>query len=132
MTTNTREHTLSDQLLALRELKQRRDEAKAAYEELKVEYELAERDVMERMREEKCDGHKAGGTNFVPVETNYAQIQDREKFVEWAEAHDEGLIEVKERKGNLNELVREKLDNGEALPPGVGFYVKEYISQRAG
>jgi hypothetical protein len=32
----------------------------------------------------------------------------------------------------LNEVVREKLDNGEQLPDGLGFYVKQYVSQRAG
>jgi hypothetical protein len=36
-----------------------------------------------------------------------------------------------ERKRVLNELVRERLDNGEPLPPGIGLDVKEKISMRA-
>jgi hypothetical protein len=129
MTTTTQ--TLSAQCDALRELKQERDEAKAVYDDLKTQHEIAELALIERMELEDADGHKTGGTNFIPVETPYAQVQDRESFVEWAKLHDEALIEEKERKGNLNELVRERLDNGEGMPPGIGFYVKKYISQRA-
>ena len=35
-------------------------------------------------------------------------------------------------EGLLNQLVRERLDNGEPLPPGIGYYTKEFISVRGG
>lgn len=123
--------TVTEDCQSLRELREKRDAAKSEYDDLKESYDLAERDLLERMELEEVDGHKTDGINFVPVKTTYGQVQDREEFVAWAEDHDEGLIEMRERKSNLNELVRERLDNGEPLPPGLGFYVKEYVSQRA-
>lgn len=51
-------------------------------------------------------------------------------FVKWAESNDPDLIQYKERGAELNSLVRQRLDDGEPLPPGVGFYDREYISQR--
>ncbi len=40
------------------------------------------------------------------------------------------FIQLKEHGEPLNALVRERLDDGQVLPPGVGFRVDEYISQR--
>jgi len=83
------------------------------------------------MDETGVDGLKIDGINFVPSETVYANVQDRAAFVEWARTHDEELVEDRERKALLNQLVRERLDNGEPMPPGIGFYVRETIAQRS-
>lgn len=123
--------TLTADALALRDLKERRDTAKAEYESLNEEYKLAEADLLERMDEEGSEGTKAGGVNFVPAETPYAQVQDRAEFVKWAQENDDELIEPRERKELINALVRRHLDDGEPLPPGLGFYVRRYVSQRA-
>ena len=42
------------------------------------------------------------------------------------------LLRDHQRKALVNELIRDHLDNGAELPPGLGFYVREYISQRVG
>lgn len=123
--------TLTQELTGLRALKAKRDKAKREFEDLDLEFKQRQFRAMERMRSEGVESMKVEGTLFVPTETVYAQIQDRQEFVAWAEENDTELIEPKERKEILSQMVRQRLDDGEPLPPGVGFYVREYISQRA-
>ena len=123
--------TLTDDAVELAELKQERDEAKAVYEDLKARHTAAQAALLDRMDDEGSEGLKANGINFVPAETPYGQVQDRSVFVDWALENDPELVEHRERKERINELVRRHLDDGEPLPPGLGFYVRQYISQRA-
>lgn len=123
--------SLNQDAAALREMKLARDEAKAQYEDLDKQFKSAQAELLERMEEEGCEGTKVDGTNFVPTKTIYGQVQDRSAFVEWAQENEPELLEPKERKELINELVRQKLDDGEPLPPGLNFRVQEYISQRA-
>ncbi len=115
----------------LRDLKVRRDEAKAEYSSIDKAFKAAQFKLIERMKETGCEGIKQGGTNFVPAETIYGQVQDRTEFVAWAEENEPELLEPKERKELINELVRQKLDDGQPLPPGLTFRVQSYVSQRA-
>ncbi len=125
-------NTLAQDAADLRVLKRQAESLDAQTKEAKALAQTAELALFERMASEKVDGIKYDGTNFVPVETSYGQVQDRSEFVAWAEDEMPELLETKERKALVNELVRERLDNGETLPPGLGFYVKQYVSQRAG
>lgn len=109
------------------------DQAKDA----KAERERFERAFMTRLEAEETDGVRTGGKLYTPTKTIYGSVTDRDAFLAWAKAQegegndDETLYEIKERKGLVSELVRERLDNDEPLPPGVGFYVKEYVSVTA-
>lgn len=123
--------TLTQAARNLKELKARRDEAKREYEALAEEFKIDQARLLERMEEEENEGIKADGTNFVPSATVYATVQDRSAFVEWATENDPELIEPRERGELINQLVREHLDDGRPLPPGLGSYVREFISQRA-
>lgn len=123
--------TLTDDAKGLAALKRKRDDAKAEYEACKQEHAQAEIEFLERMAHEGSEGIKAEGINFVPAKTPYAQVQDRTEFVRWAQDNDPELIEPRERKELINALVRRHIDDGEPLPPGIGFYIKEYVSQRA-
>lgn len=123
--------SISEDAAALRELKLARDEAKAEAESLDRQFKAEQAKLLERMEEEKCEGVKVEGINFVPTKTIYGQVQDRSEFVKWAEENEPELLEPKERKELINELVRQKLDDGEPLPPGLNFRTQEYISQRA-
>lgn len=123
--------TLSQACKDLRELKELEAGAKAEYEDIKRRRERFESDLMDRMEAEESEGHKTDGSNFVPAKTVYGQVQDRSEFVKWAEDNDPELLETKERKALINQLAREKIDNGEPLPPGLGHYEQRYISIRA-
>lgn len=122
---------LSEQCQNYAELKAEAKQAKAEYEDLEKQRKRAEFDLLERMEQEECDGHKTGAFNYVPQETPFAVVQDRAEFIKWAEANDPELIEPHERKKLLNQEVRKHLDDGKPLPPGLGFYVKRVVSQRA-
>lgn len=132
MTTATqRKVTLAQEAKALRRMRERERVAKEKYEALKDEREAAERGLLDRMEMEETESIKCDGTLFVPTTTVYGQVNDRAEFIAWAKDNEPELIEAKERKALVSELVRERLDNGEELPPGVGFYAKQYISLRA-
>lgn len=124
--------TLADDLIDLRGLKAARDALNAEYKEADRRFREKQDKVLNRMEVEQTESQRVDGTLFVPTETVYGQVQDREAFIAWAEQNDEELFERKERAQLLNQLVREKIDNGEPLPDGVSFYVKKYIGQRAG
>lgn len=124
--------TIAEQAEALRVLKRAATAADAEAKDLKAQYKQAEIEFMERMSSEGVQSIKHDGTLYVPAATTYGQVQDRAEFVAWAEAEHPELLETKERKALVNELVREALDNGTELPPGLGFYVQEYVSLRNG
>lgn len=71
---------------------------------------------------------------FVASETTFAQIKDRAVFEAWAATQDESYFddEPKPREALLNQLVREKIDNKEPLPPGLGVYGRRRVTVRGG
>lgn len=124
--------TLSEDAHALRELKQQSAALDAEAKELKAQAKAAEIAFLNRMEDENCQSHKYDNTLFVPAETTYGNVSDRSVFIEWALENSPELVEYKERPKLINELVREYLNNGSELPPGLDHYVKQYVSQRAG
>lgn len=122
--------TIAEQAEQLRALKREAAEADSIAKDLKAQYKEAEIELHERMSQEGIQSIKHDGTLYVPAGTTYGQVQDRAEFVAWAEAERPELLETKERKALVNEIVRECLDNGTELPPGLGFYVQEYVSLR--
>lgn len=125
------EISIQEEAKVLRQLKEQYTEAKAEYESLKAQFDAHQAQLLERMENESVEGLKVEGINFVPTKTIYGKITDRKEFVEWAEQEMPELLESRERKEVLNEFIRQQLDDGEVLPPGAGFYERNYISQRA-
>lgn len=125
------EKTIQEEAAALRTMKEQYNESKAETEALKAQFDAAQSKLIERMEDEKVEGVKVDGTNFVPAKTTYGKITDRRKFIEWAKIEAPELLEDRERKELLNELARQRIDDGEEMPPGMGSYDREYISQRA-
>lgn len=123
--------TVAEQATKLRQIKLAAARAVDRGKELSAEAQAAELALFERMEHDNISGIKVGDTNFIPISTNYGQVQDRAAFIEWAQTEQPELVETKERKALVNELIREALDNGDPMPPGLGFYTKQYISQRA-
>lgn len=126
-----RQPTLSHACQKLDTLKKREKELKTKYESAKQEREIYELELIQRMEGEEAESHRTKGVLYSVAKTTYGSIQDRSEFVKWAEVHAPELLESKERKGLVHEIVRQRQDDGEDLPPGVGFYVKEYISRTA-
>ncbi len=124
--------TLTQDLITLRKLKREASELDKRQKEAAKLAKALEIKVFERMEQDEVDSVKAAGSNFVRAETVFASIQDREAFLDWAKSNDESLVKETEESALLNQLVREKLDNGETLPDGVGFYARRYVAVRAG
>jgi len=123
--------TLRADLLKLRQLKRVEQETYAEHEDAKKARQRHERKVLDRLQDEGMDGAKADESTFTPVRTIYAQVQDPEVFAIWAAENDPDLLRPQDpRQRELNALVRRCLDDESALPPGVGWYQKEYISIR--
>lgn len=127
----TRRTTLSDDAIALREMKLAYRAADKEAKRLKAEHDKAEQRFIERMESEGAEGHKAGGVTFSPAEQVYSSVNDRTAFVEWALENEPELVHYTERKDLMNQLIRERIDNGEEPPPGTTFYIKQYVSQTA-
>lgn len=125
--------SLQQDLRQLRRLKEDRDRKKKSYETADEAFKRKQQAVFDRMEAEGMGSmvDKRLGVQFVPTETVYGQISDRSEFIEWAKENDISLIQHKEREDLLNQLVRERIDNGEPLPPGVTMRVRQYIGQRA-
>lgn len=129
MTTATQ--TLAQACDELRDLKREAERLDTEATKAKAIAKEAEVALFERMDSEGVGSIKVDKTNFVRTETVYGQVQDRSEFVAWAEDNMSELLETKERKALVNEVIRERLDGGQELPPGLGFYVRQYISQRS-
>lgn len=122
--------TLGQDLVRLRTLKKTYDKAKKLSDTAERKYKDWQYACLQRMEAEESEGQRTRGTLFTPVQTEYASVQDRSVFVAWAKENAPDLVEEKERAKLLNALVREALDNQQELPPGVGFYTRDYISMR--
>lgn len=126
--------TLAQEARAYAALRAKELEAKHKWEEIKEKRELREQALKDRMDREQVESIKSGGKLVTRNEpTPYAQVNDRAAFIEWARENDEGLLEIKERTtdGILNQLVRQRLEDKQELPPGLTFYTKGEISLRA-
>jgi len=131
-TAHKQARTLAQDARALRTLKLKKKKAKDAYDQAAKAHDEAERALMERMDAEEVESIRSAGVLFSPTRTTYSTVQDPAAFFAWAREHHPELIdEQKHHKGQLHDLVRCALEDEEPLPPGVGWYVDEYVSQRA-
>ncbi len=122
---------LEERAKDMRAKKERYKDLKKEADEAYVDFKIAQAELMEYMDANDIEGVKTDGINFVPTKTVYGQITDRKAFVEWAQENDPELLEPKERGAVLHERARQLLDDKEEFPPGMGFRVDEYISQRS-
>lgn len=127
------ETTLTEELIVLRELKNRSAALTKEAKTLAAEYKREESRLLTRMEAEKTDGVKADGTSFSRITGEGKEsgvVQDRKAFVAWALENDEELVEYKERGEQLNAFVRRLLDDGAEFPPGLAFRSTPYVSMR--
>jgi hypothetical protein len=62
--------------------------------------------------------------------TWYAAVQDRGALHAWAKANRPSLLRQEENKALLNALVRERIRDGQPLPPGLGAYPRKSVNVR--
>lgn len=128
--------TLGDDLDELALLERREQILARRHKEAKAKREQKERDAFDRMVAEGWEPGKSSlnrnGFKFRPNSTDFAVVQDADALRAWLIANeddlaDAGIVEDKFKKGELNRIVRSKLDNGEPMPPGLGYHTKTSI-----
>lgn len=121
---------LNERLHEVARLKSVEKAAKEAYEARKGERERFELDTHTLMVETGVEATKIDGINYGRRTTEYGTVQDRDLFEAWVRAQDmeEEYLTIKENKQRVNELVRAALEDGRDLPPGLGWYPKNFIS----
>ncbi len=127
---------LAKKFRRLMELRERRDADKLASENSEKEYRELEAEVWEEYDESPLEGAikvdlggDYGTVTFVPKETYYGRIIDREKALEHFEnrAMIDEVTEPKPVMARIHEIVRDVIDQGGSMPPGLDFYAKRYI-----
>lgn len=128
---------LASKFRRLVELREERDTTKAAAERAEAEYREYEAELFDELAESplkgsvKLDlGGRFGVVVFTPRETYYGRILDKDKALDYFDrrAMSDELTRTEISKGKLNEIVREFLEHGKALPDGVDFRANRGIS----
>lgn len=125
--------TLEQQARQLSQLRERMNKAQRAADEARAAYDAAHRALWDRMDGDDVDMIRVGSVTFSKkTPMPYAVVQDKYQLYEWAveQGNAPELFEPGPRAKLLNERVRLAIDNGEELPPGLGFYTKQTVSQR--
>lgn len=119
------------------ELREKRDSDKAKAETSEKEYRTHEAELFDEMADGPIQGtirldlgEPYGTVAFTPKETPFGRILDNEAAVKYFE--EQGMLEEVTRqqfgKQKLNEIVRDFLDQGKPMPPGVDWYAKRGIT----
>lgn len=121
---------IQDDLKALALLKEEYRRLYKLYTDAKEAHDIFERDVFTKMRDQGVLTMRMTDGVYSAKSTVYAQVQDIEQFSDWCREMDldSEFLKTKEVAARLNEYVRNALDTGEALPPGVGWYPKDYVA----
>lgn len=126
-----------DLLRGLMDARTKRDEAAKAAKEAEAEYREVEADVHEKLSDGPVSrlnnvdlGDPWGKVSFQAKETNYGRIIDQDAALEHYEnrAMVEQVSAPKFVMARINEEVRDCLEQGKQLPPGLDFYTKRFVS----
>ena len=121
----------------LMELRHARDQAKAALETAEKEYREYEADINQMLSESSLQGtlkldlgEPWGTVSFLPTETYYGKVVDKEKAIEYYERRVmvEEVSEPKFVMARINEEVRQRLEEGQTeMPPGITYVARRGV-----
>lgn len=128
---------LESKMRRLRELRVQRDIDKKAYEKSEEAYKTLEAEMWEEIDNSAIKGSitvdlgDGKEVRFTKSKTRYGQILDMDQALESLEqsARIDEMTTSKIVGERLNEWVKELLDSGQPLPPGIGVRERKYISQ---
>lgn len=119
------------------ELREQRDQDKAAFERSEQDYRAYESELFAEMAESPIKGSRRidfggdiGLVVFTPRETKFGRVADAKAAYQWFKDRHmiDGMFKPQIAKARLNELVREALERGETLPDGVDWYANRGIT----
>lgn len=118
----------------LRALIDRKEELTDDLKKVNVDLEALSGKLAERMLAKHIDGLKIKGVGTVTVkEINRPSVTEanRERFIAWLDANEMGHLAPRTvHPKRLESLVREQLEEAQALPDGVTNYVQKRASIR--
>lgn len=119
-----------DRLAELRRLKHRATASQDLADKHKQEHADFQEQLFHDLRDAGLHSVRTDDARFDRRSTIYAAVQDHDAFRDWLieKGLKEDYLVERESKARLNELVRDRLDAGEELPPGIGWFPREYIS----
>jgi hypothetical protein len=124
-------------LRRLMESREKRDLTKAEATAAEEEYRETEAEAWQALDDSPLEGSikvdlgaPYGVVTFGPRETYYGRILDKDLALDHFEqrAMVEEMTEPKFAMARVHEAVRDCLDAGQQLPPGLDFYAKRYVS----
>lgn len=128
-----------NKLRRLMELRAKRDETAEAAKKAKDDYIEAELEIFEELSEGPVSslnnvdlGPPWGKVSFRVRETYFGRVikgkeeEAREYFRQ--RLMEDALTKPKFAERRLNEIVRERLENGQPLPPGMDFYARRGLT----
>lgn len=128
---------LESNVRRLVELREAKDEAVAAAEKAKKEFQEFQDDFFEQYEKSPLQGSirinlggKHGTVRVTPRATKYGRIVNRDDAVAWMKENGkfEEIVKDDFRMGRVHDIVREHIEQKKPLPPGVDFYTKEYFT----
>lgn len=130
------EQAIASKFRRLVELREARDQTKTSADVAEEEYRRYEAELFDEIQDGPMKGTRRidlgdyGVVAFTPRETKFGRIIDADAAVEFFQKRDmaEEMTRPKIEKRKLNELVREYLDAGKNLPPGIDFYSSRGIT----
>lgn len=133
----TDEEKIASKFRRLVELRETRDVDKLAAEKSEEAYRDYESELFEAMKASPIKGTRRidlgpphGLVVFTPRETKFGRILDLDKALEHFEqrAMVESMTKPAIAKRKLNEMVREYLEQGKPMPPGIDWYPQRGIT----
>jgi hypothetical protein len=125
--------TLEEEIRRLAVLRQEKDETRKAADKAKLAYDKAHMALWDRMDATGVGNITIDGTLYSFNKPKvHGTVADKSAFYEWAvtEGNAPELFDTEPRQALVSERVRQMIDNGEPLPPGVNFYTEQRVSQR--
>ena len=121
---------IQDELKKLHHMKILYRAADEVFQDLKGRHDAFQARLYDRMDDEGVLSLKTDEARFDAKMTTYHTITNMDEFRAWLDSNDltNEFIKDAPEKARLNELVRQRLDDGDELPPGLGSYDARYIS----
>lgn len=133
----TDEEKIASRFRRLVELREDRDEKKTAFDTAEESYREYEAELFDAMKSSPIKGTRRidlgppfGLVVFTPRETKFGRILDLDLALEHFEqrAMVESMTKPAIAKRKLNEMVREYLEQGKPMPPGIDWYPQRGIT----
>jgi hypothetical protein len=110
------------------DLKERKDTLKVEVAAIDLELAAIERVMLETLEAIDLDSVVTGGYRYTRSPAPYPKIEDRPALLAWVSETMPELLTVNAQ--TLGAVTKQRLEQGEALPPGVSVYLKETIARR--